>query len=96
MALFVVEYDYTDDTALRDELRPGHRDLMSRLADAGVNLGSGIFGPEDPAGALLLLRAESKEQALEYTAEDPFRVRGAVREYRIREFIPFFGAVASL
>jgi uncharacterized protein YciI len=95
VGIYVVEYVYTDDTDLRDRLRPKHRDLMSALADTGVNLGSGILGPDEPPGALLIVRASSKDEALQITAADPFRAEGAVASVTVREFIPFFGVLAN-
>jgi hypothetical protein len=94
MAIYVIEYEYTDDDERRTELRPLHQQLMRELTEAGVNLGSGTFG-EEP-GAMFLFRAETKDDALAISEKDPFRIHGIVASVRIRQFVPFFGTLANL
>jgi uncharacterized protein YciI len=95
MSVFSVTYTYTDDTAGRDEHRPAHKEYLGRLGDLGINLCSGPFGSEESPGALLLIRAESKEEAVRHTENDPFRLQGLVAEVTAREWIPMLGRLAG-
>ena len=56
MSLFTVWYTYSDDTALRDTVRPDHRAFLGELAAEGTIVLSGpVSSPEGaPAAALLL------------------------------------------
>ncbi|MFE4452862.1 YciI family protein [Streptomyces sp. NPDC056796] len=96
MPVFAVVYTYTQDTAGRDEHRPAHKEYLSRLGDLGVNLCSGPFGPEEAPGALLLIRAGTREQAVRHTEGDPFRLHGLVGEVSAREWTPVLGPLAPL
>jgi uncharacterized protein len=95
MPVFSVTYTYTDDIAGRDEHRPAHKEYLCRLGDLGINLCSGPFGPDESPGALLLIRAESKEEAVRYTEDDPFRLQGLVAEATAREWLPMLGRLAG-
>ncbi|MFE6385967.1 YciI family protein [Nocardiopsis dassonvillei] len=93
MAIFAVTYTYAPDSAAaRDEHRPAHREY---LAGQDANLCSGPFGAEDAPGALLLFRADSREEALALTEKDPFRIQGLVSEVDIREWLPVLGPLAE-
>jgi uncharacterized protein YciI len=54
----------------------GHAACMIRLAKAGALLFSGPFG--DRAGALLIFRAESREQIEAWVDEDPWTGNGVL------------------
>ncbi|WP_151771603.1 YciI family protein [Streptomyces abyssomicinicus] len=95
MPVFAVTYTYTDDTAGRDEHRPAHKEYLGGLGDQGINLCSGPFGADEPPGALLLIRAASREEALAHTEDDPFRLRGLVADVTAREWTPMLGRLAE-
>lgn len=95
MPVFAVVYTYTDDSAGRDTHRPAHRAYLGTLAEQGVNLCSGPFGPEEEAGALLLFRAADKAAAVAHTERDPFRIQGLVGEVSVREWAPLLGPAAD-
>lgn len=96
MAVFAVTYTYAAGSdAARDEHRPAHRDYLGGLGRQGVNLCSGPLGPAEAPGALLLFRAGSKEEALAYTEQDPFRLRGLVSGVVAREWTPVLGPLAE-
>ncbi|ARQ68488.1 YciI family protein [Streptomyces marincola] len=95
MPLFAVTYAYVDDAAALDRLRPTHRAHLRGLVESGVNVSSGPFGPGERPGALLLIRAESKEAALAATEADPFRVEGLVAEVTATEWRPVMGLLAD-
>ncbi|MFI6357229.1 YciI family protein [Streptomyces sp. NPDC050743] len=46
MTIVAVTYRYTDDVARRDRVLPEHRDWLHALADQGVLLLSGPYGPD--------------------------------------------------
>jgi hypothetical protein len=61
MTIVAVTYRYTDDVAARDRVLPEDRDYSGRPADQGLLLVSGLYGPNEPRGALLLFRAEKAQ-----------------------------------
>ncbi|MFD7130849.1 YciI family protein [Streptomyces sp. NPDC059894] len=95
MPVYAVVYTYTDDTAGRDEHRPAHKEYLGDLGDRGINLCSGPFGPQEAPGALLLIRADSKEEAVRCTDDDPFRRHGLVSDVSAREWTPVLGRLAA-
>ncbi|GAA1626607.1 YciI family protein [Georgenia ruanii] len=95
MPVFALTYTYTNDTAGRDAYRPKHKELLGGLAEKGILRASGPFGPEETPGALLLVRADSKEEALTLTQQDPFRVNGFVSSVTAQEWIPMTGPLAD-
>jgi uncharacterized protein YciI len=86
MPIFAVQYDYRDDsTSVRDQHRPAHRAFLDTLPDPVELLASGPYA-QDPAGALLIFRAESAaaiEQALD---ADPFAVEDVIERRTVREW----------
>ncbi|MFJ4620701.1 YciI family protein [Streptomyces sp. NPDC088812] len=95
MPVYTVTYTYTDDSAGRDRHRPAHKEYLAGLGDRGVNLCSGPFGSQEAPGALLLIRADSKEEAVRYTEDDPFRRHGLVGAVAAREWLPMLGRLAA-
>jgi uncharacterized protein YciI len=93
--IVAVTYRYTDDVALRDEVRPEHRDFLRGLADAGHLLLSGPFGATAPAGALLLFRADDEAQVQGWVDADPFSVRGVVASATLAEWDPVLGSLTG-
>jgi uncharacterized protein YciI len=92
MAIFVIDYTYTDDTAARDVLRPAHKDYMASLAEEGINVGSGVYAASDePDAAMLLFVADDEAAARALMDADPFYANGTVAQARVRQWTPFFG-----
>jgi uncharacterized protein YciI len=91
--IYAVTYRYTDDVAARDALRAEHRDYLRGLAEEGALLVSGPFGPEEPAGALLLFRANARDDVDQWIAADPFSVRGIIAQASTSEWEPVLGAL---
>lgn len=91
MAIFCVEYRYTDDSAGRDAHRPAHRAYLDSRP------GLLLSGPytDEPAGALIILRGESLAEIEEIMAADPFQREGLVAERTIRSFNPVLGPQAA-
>lgn len=93
MGLYVIEYsyDHSFDSLIRD-LRPAHRTFLRGLHDAGVLVASGFL--RDAAmdeGALILLRANSAQEALDLLDDDPFNAAGFILGRRIKEWVPTIG-----
>ena len=80
MTIFAVTYKYSDDVGTRDALRTEHRDYLRGLADQGLLLVSGPFGPDDPAGALLLFRTNDRSHVEALVGKDPFTVSGVIAD----------------
>ncbi|MFF7190345.1 YciI family protein [Streptomyces sp. NPDC008222] len=95
MTVVAVTYRYTDDVARRDRVLPEHRDWLRGLADQGVLLVSGPYGPDEPRGALLLFRAD-KAQVRALMEKDPFAaVGGVIAETEIAVWEPVIGFVLA-
>jgi uncharacterized protein YciI len=93
MSIYAVSYTYSDDVATRDEVRPSHRDFLRGLNAEGVVRAS---GPVDGGiGALVVLEAESAEDALRVLDADPFQVRGVIAERSVRQWDVVIGGLAE-
>ena len=93
MSIYAVSYTYSDDVATRDEVRPSHRDFLRGLNAEGVVRAS---GPVDGGvGALVVLEAESAEDALRILDADPFQVRGVIAERGVRQWDVVIGGLAK-
>lgn len=90
MAIFAVLYRYSDDVAARDAHRPEHREFLSRCE------GLLLSGPlTEPAGALLLVAADSAQQVQQRLDADPFRREGVIAEREVRAYDPVLGELAG-
>jgi uncharacterized protein len=93
MSIYAVSYTYSDDVATRDEVRPSHRDFLRGLNAEGVVRAS---GPVDGGvGALVVLEAESAEDALRVLDADPFQLRGVIAERSVRQWDVVIGGLAE-
>ncbi|MCQ9165424.1 YciI family protein [Arthrobacter sp. STN4] len=93
MSLFAVTYNYTvGSDAGRNEHRPLHMKFLTGLFESGRLV---VSGPTDAAGpgpgALLVVRADSGEEAEEIMGQDPFALKGYV-ERTVKSWDPKFGA----
>ena len=95
MTIFAVTYRYSDDVATRDALRTEHRDYLRGLADQRLLLVSGPFGPDEPAGALLLFRADDRAHVHALIDEDPFTTSGVIANATTAEWEPVIGPLLS-
>ena len=91
MTIFAVTYRYSDDVATRDNLRAEHRDYLRGLANQGLLLVSGPFGPDEAPGALLLFRADDKAHVDALVEKDPFTLSGVIVETDSTEWEPVIG-----
>lgn len=94
MTVVAVTYRYTDDVAARDRVLPKHREYLRGLAEEGVLLVSGPYGPGEPRGALLLFRAD-KARVETVIANDPFRTSGVIATTEIATWEPVIGPLLA-
>ncbi|AKU15322.1 YciI family protein [Luteipulveratus mongoliensis] len=87
MAIFTVQYTYTDDDAGRDKLRAEHREYLS--GQEGVLLSGPYL--DYPAGALIVVRAEDEDALNTVMDADPFYREQLVAERVVREYKPVLG-----
>ncbi|WP_193105152.1 YciI family protein [Brachybacterium sp. FME24] len=91
MAIFAVQYTYTDDADRVATFRPEHRAHLDELHREGTLLLSGPLG--GGPGGLLIVTADSEEDALAKLDGDPFR-REAVIIHRVaREWTVAIGEI---
>ena len=84
MGLFAALLEFTDDDELRQQIRPGHREYLRTLLDAGKLAMSGPWA--DDTGALVIYEAEDQAEAERLLAADPYRAAGVLADARIREW----------
>lgn len=93
MNTFAVTYAYSDGTAAgRDKHRPTHVEFLQSQFDGGRLVKSGPFGPAEAAGALLIIKGESKADVETLMDQDPFFQNNLIEERSIRQWNIFFGA----
>jgi uncharacterized protein YciI len=98
MPVFAVTYRYTDtpeQAEKRAAVRPTHRQYLRGLAEQGLLLASGPYAASEPPGALLLYRAEGKDDVQAAVQNDPFSTEGLVAEATITEWQPGTGPLAE-
>jgi len=85
MPIFAVHYHYADGSAAgRDEHRPAHRAFLDSLVEGAAELlASGPYADE-PAGALLIFRAESAAEVESELDSDPFAHHGFISGRQVR------------
>jgi uncharacterized protein YciI len=102
MGLFAVSYEYVDDAGRLGEVRPAHRAHLAELVAAGALVASGPLsevgagGAPRSAGALLVVEANSPDEALEVLDADPFWVHGLIARRDAREWTLVYGEFARL
>jgi uncharacterized protein YciI len=77
MPIFCATYEYTDDTGLRDQVRPSHRDWLAAQANLLAS------GPTDAGGAVLIFEGDSAGQVDRQLDDDPIVIAGAVAVKRV-------------
>jgi uncharacterized protein YciI len=88
MAWYLVEIRYVQEKY--GEVRPRHREFLSRLAAEGV---VAVAGPlADQTAGITLYQAEDDAALQAIIDQDPYHLEGAVAERTVREFKPTIGA----
>jgi uncharacterized protein YciI len=85
---FAVIADYQPDDPKIPEVRPVHRQYLTELIAKGKLVISGPF-PE-VGGALIVLEADSKDEAEALVKADPFTQAGVFTSYVIYPWNPIF------
>ena len=89
MAAFAVQYTYVDDASRVATFRPEHREHLSELHREGTLLLSGPLSGEP--GALLIVLADSAEEALAKRDGDPFKRERVIADRSVREWTVVIG-----
>jgi uncharacterized protein len=92
VSTYAVIYTYSDDTDLRMDTRPAHRDYLAALPELVV---AGAWSPGEPAGGLLIFAAADKAAVQGIVDKDPYSLAGVVTNAEIREWVPPLGPAAS-
>lgn len=82
---FAVIADYDANDPQLAVVRPVHREYLAKLRDAGK---LAISGPLTDGGALIILEADSKEEATAIVDADPFVKAGVFKSWVIRPWNP--------
>ena len=92
MGVYVIEYelDHQHDSLLHDS-EAAHLEFLRRLEDKGVLITAGALRDVMSEDALIVLRADSAEDALKVLDEDPIYAHNAVHDRRVREWRPLVG-----
>jgi uncharacterized protein YciI len=85
---FAVIVDYKPDDPRLAEIRPVHRQYLAELREKGKLAISGPF--TEGGGALIVLEADSKEEAEAMYQADPFTKGGVFLSHVIRPWNPIF------
>jgi uncharacterized protein len=83
MALYVLEYRYTDPD-VRARVRPRHLEYMRSLLEDGSLVMAGPWA--DGSGALVVFHADDHDHAAALVDADPYTVEGASTDHRLREW----------
>ncbi|MCI9888770.1 hypothetical protein JT358_09895 [Micrococcales bacterium 31B] len=94
MAFIAVNYYYTTDIKKLDAVRPEHRAFLASLFEKGQLVASGPLAKE-PASALVIVRADTVDAALEILDADPFRREGLIFERVAQQWNPLIGVFAD-
>lgn len=84
VATFAVQIEFMDDAELRTATRPGHREYLRGLLEAGKLRISGPYA--DDTGALIVYEAENMAEAEQLLESDPYRAAGVIANATIKEW----------
>jgi uncharacterized protein YciI len=84
MPTFAALIEFTDDDALRQETRPGHRQYLRSLLEAGKLRMSGPWA--DDTGAMIVYETADAAEAESILDADPYRAAGVIANATIKEW----------
>ncbi|TCN32097.1 hypothetical protein EV644_1275 [Kribbella orskensis] len=87
MALFALQLTFTD-TDRRLQVRPAHREYLTKLREAGKLLTAGPFA--DQSGALLIYDVADEAELREILANDPYTPADVYEIASLQEWQPLF------
>jgi hypothetical protein len=79
---FAAMIEYIQDKAKIGEIRPTHRQYLTKLKEQGQLVATGPF--TDDWGALIVYEAATKEDAEKLVQNDPFNQNGVFVRWTIR------------
>jgi len=91
MAVFAVTYTYTDDAQRVATFRPEHREHLAELHREGTLLLSGPL--DDGSTALLVVVADSADEALAKLDGDPFKRERVIVDRSAQEWTVVIGQI---
>ena len=90
MPYFALTYDVVEDfTNKRMPFRPAHLKEVRESHGRGELVMAGALG--DPAGALLVFRAQDKSTAENFAKNDPYVKEGLVKTWKVRPWTVVVG-----
>jgi uncharacterized protein len=93
MAIYAVQYLYSEEPSVMDGIRAEHRAYLSSLVDAGILLASGPLVSRN--AALLIFKADNPETVGTLLDVDPFEIAGYVGGRIIEEWNPILGKLSE-
>lgn len=93
MPVYAVTYLYTAPAEQIAEIRPIHRQWLSKLLEQEILLASGPM--LDTPEALLIFRSDSAEELARLLDNDPFDIAGCIGSRTIQAWNPVFGPFSS-
>lgn len=93
MHVYAVTYLYTAPAEIIAEVRPIHRQWLSKLLEQEILLASGPM--VDTSEALLIFRSDSAEELAKLLDNDPFDIAGCIGSRTIQAWNPVFGPFSS-
>ena len=87
MKFVILGFDGPDGEAKRKIHRPAHLAKMEPLDRAGRVV---LAGPLDKTGSLIVIEADSLEEAQRFAREDPYTVHGVFERVEVHPFSQVF------
>lgn len=88
MKFVILGKDGPEGTRLRSLHRPAHLERLREWAQKGKIV---LAGPlTDKTGSLIVIEAESLEEAQAFAREDPYQVHGVFQEISVHPFLQVF------
>lgn len=90
MKFVMIGWDGPEGQAKQKVLRPAHRERLKQLESKGKFILAGPF--EDRSGSLIVIEADSAQEARAIVQMDPYVEQGVFGKVEIRPFIQVFPA----
>lgn len=94
MNFYAVQYSYIRDADALNAHRPAHREFLNGLVPE-VLVVAGAYQDGDEPGALLIVRADTSEDAGSALDPDPFNVQQLISGRTIRLWNPGIGSLGA-
>jgi uncharacterized protein YciI len=94
MAIYAVQYIYSEAPEVLDGIRADHRAFLRSLAEEGTLIASGPI--VDRNAALLIFKSDSVEALASLLDTDPFEIAGFIGERVIEQWNPIIGMLSEV